>query len=97
MRGEVRKECGLLERGVATRRRALEETLDEQRQILEALAERGQPDLDDGEAIEQVGAKRLRVDLGAQVAVRRRDHANVGGTIRVRAEALDLAALEGAQ
>ncbi len=47
--------------------------------------------------MEQVGAKAPALDLALEVAVRRGDHANVDAVEAVGADALDLAALQGAQ
>ena len=74
-----------------------EDAVDEERQIGGALAQRGQPDLDDREPVEQIGAEALRVDLGAEIAIGRGDDADVDRQVVVAADTTDLAALERAQ
>ena len=54
-----------------------EQVLDEQRHVAGALAQRRQRELDDREPVVEVGAERAAVDLGAQIAVGRRDDAQV--------------------
>ena len=71
--------------------------LDEERDVFAALAQGGDRELCDGEAVEEVGAKRAAVDLGREIAVRRGDDADVGGDDLRRAETADLAGLDGAQ
>ena len=62
-----------------------EQVLDEQRDVARALAQRRQHDLHDREPEVEVRAERAAVDLGAQVAVGRRDDAHVAaGSCRVR-------------
>ncbi len=47
----------------------LEEELDEQRNVFEALGERGDTDLDGAEAVEEVFAEAAGENFGAQVAI----------------------------
>src|SRR5262249_7923790 len=65
--------------------------------VLRALPQRRQRNLHHGEPEVEIGAEAARVHLGAQVAVRRGDDAQVDGDELVRADAPDLAVLERAQ
>jgi hypothetical protein len=71
-----------------------QEVLDQQRDVLAALAQRRDRQLGDAQPVEQVGAERAAVDLGREVAVGGRDDADVGGDDLGRADAADLAGLE---
>ena len=70
---------------------------DQQRDVVGALAQRRQRDLEDGEPVVEIGAEPAAVDVGAQVAVGRGDHANVDGDARRAADPLHGPALEHAQ
>ena len=69
----------------------------EARDVLAALAHRRQLDVDDREPEVQILAERALVDLVAQIAVGRREHADVDLVRAIAADALDLALLEHAQ
>ena len=72
--------------------------VDEHRNVLAALAQRRHDDVNDVEAVEQVLAERALRDHVAQVAVGRRDHADVDdAAAAVGADLLQLAGLEEAQ
>ena len=75
----------------------LEEVLREMEHVAAALAERGHVDLHDVDAVVEVLAKALLVDLVLEVAVRRGDDARVERDLLVRANGADLALLERAQ
>jgi hypothetical protein len=81
-------------------RRALnfvDEESHEQRDVASALAQRGQRDRDDVEAVEQILAERPRRDLALQVPVGRRHEAHVDADRLDAADALELALLQHAQ
>src|SRR6185295_6345780 len=59
---------------------ALEEVGDEEGDVVDALAKGRDAEADDGEAVEEVGAKAALVDLACQVAVGGGDDAGVEGT-----------------
>jgi hypothetical protein len=71
--------------------------LDEEDDVVAALAEGGDGELGDAEAVEEVGAEGAAVDLGGEVAVGGGDDADVGGDDLGGAEAADLSGLDGAQ
>src|SRR5690606_20440412 len=74
-----------------------EEVLDEERDVPGALAERGQADGHDVEAVEEVLAERALSDELLEIAVGRGDEADVDVDGLDAADALELALLEGAQ
>jgi hypothetical protein len=55
-----------------------QEALREQHDVVAALAQRRQVDVDGVEAIQQVRSKPARGDLGVDVGIGRREHAHVG-------------------
>ena len=69
----------------------------ERGQILDALTQRGQAHLDDGDAVVEVGAEAPGGDLGAQILVGRADDARVDRDGRARADGHDLALLQHAE
>ena len=73
------------------------EGLDEQWNVVAALAQGRQSERHDVEPIVEVGAKRAAVDGSAQVLVGGRDHANVDARLIAPADALDHAVLDHAQ
>src|SRR2546422_10819192 len=75
----------------------IEEGVDELGQIVEALAQRREPELDSAQAIEQVRSEPTLVDELAQGLVRRGDDSNVDVDRPAAAHPLDLALLERAQ
>ena len=77
--------------------RLFEELAGERRDVLAALAERGQVDLDHGQTVVEVFAKRAFVDHLAEVAVGGGDDAHVDRDHLRPADALNLARLEHAQ
>jgi len=70
-----------------------EEMLDKKRNVLGALGEAGNAQLDGAEAVEKIFAKASGENFGAQIAIGGGDHANVDGADLGRADALDLAIL----
>ena len=77
---------------------AVEEKVDEQRNVVAAIAQRRHVDVDDVEPVEQVFAEQPLGDEIAQVLVRRRDHAHVHAAVgAVRADFLHVAGLEKPQ
>ena len=70
---------------------------DERRDVLRALAERGQLDAELRDAEVQVASERPGVHLANEVAARRGDDSHVDGAIRVRADRLDALLGERAQ
>ena len=70
--------------------------LDEERDIVGALAQRRNRERHDRQAIEEVEPKPATIDLGAQVAMRRRDDTNVDRKVAPTTEPAHLAALEHA-
>ena len=62
-----------------------------------AAPQRGQLDAADGEAEEEVVAEATGLHLAVEVAARGRDDAHVDAVPPARPDALDLAALDGAQ
>src|SRR2546422_1572401 len=94
-----------LQRVVGQRRRRpgqsepgpIEEGVDELGQIVEALAQRREPELDSAQAIEQVRSEPTLVDELAQGLVRRGDDSNVDVDRPAAPDPLDLALLERAQ
>ncbi len=56
-----------------------DDVLDEQRNILAALRQAGQPEMNDADPIVQVFAKRPRTHQVGQVFVRGRHHAHIDG------------------
>ena len=76
--------------------RTLQEVLDEERHVLPALAERRQPDLDDGQPVVEILAEAARRHLVAEVAVGRGDDAHVH-VAHVGAAPAHLALLQDAQ
>src|SRR5690606_30944220 len=69
----------------------------EEQDVLAALAQRRQVDVDRVEPIQEICAETAGVDLRLQVGVRRREHAHVDLQRARRAETLELAFLEHAQ
>ena len=67
------------------------------RHVLEPLAQRRQADRHDVEAVEEILAEAALVDQRAQVLVRRRDDADVGGLQLAPADAGELALLQDAE
>src|SRR5581483_11351972 len=74
-----------------------EEVAGEERDVARALAERRDPELEDGEAEEEVVAELAALDERAEVAVRRRDDAHVDAPHAPAPEAAHLAFLEDAE
>ena len=74
-----------------------EEMLDEERNVLRALGEAGNAQLDRAEAVEKIFAEASGENFGAQIAIRCGDHSNVNGADFGRADALDLAILNYAE
>ena len=74
-----------------------EEVLREQRQILAAVAQRRQPDLDRVQAEQQVLPEPAGADLVVQLGVGRRDDPDVDAPRARRSEPLELAGLDDAQ
>ena len=62
-----------------------------------ALAQRRHRERDDGEAVEQIEPKAAAVDLGAKIAMSRRDDADVDGDLGAATEPSHPAALEHAE
>ena len=75
----------------------LHEQARQRRDVVAALAQRRDADLDDVEAIEQVAAEAAGGHLDAQVAVGRGEHLDVDAARLERADAVDLSELEDAQ
>ena len=78
-------------------REALDEMLDQHRDVLAPLAQRRHLDRNDVEAIEQILAKLAVGDQLAQVAVGGGNHAHVDALRALGAERLELALLQHAQ
>src|SRR5262249_18390077 len=76
---------------------ATQEVGDEKRDVLPALAERRHRDLDHADAVEEVAAEPPEPDLLLEIAVRRRDEADVDLAPAVGADALHHAVLQHAQ
>src|SRR5918996_2446030 len=74
-----------------------QEVLDKRRDVLLALAERGHVDVDHVQPVVEVLAELPVVNPLGEVAVRRRDHADVDLDRHVRSDPLELALLENAQ
>src|SRR5262249_34924190 len=74
-----------------------QQVLDQRADVLRAIAQRRQPERDDVQAEEEVLAKPSRTHLGLEVAVRRRDDADVDGLRAIAAEALEPVLLEEAE
>ena len=70
---------------------------DQRIDVLGPIAQRRDLDARDRQAEVQVGAKRPLVDLGAQIAVRRRDDADIDLDVFLAAEAAKRAAFEHAE
>ena len=85
----------LLER--SPRAELAREVLDEQQDVLAALAQRRQAQHDDREPVVEVEAEPAVVDLGAEVAVGRGDHARVELELGRAADAAKPPALEHAE
>src|SRR5262249_27782556 len=77
--------------------RAVEEVLDQERDVLEPIAQGWHHEAHHGEPIEEVRAEAARLDLVAEVPVRRRNDAYVDLVGLVAADAAHRAALEDAQ
>ena len=75
----------------------VDQEVDQQRDVLLAVAERGHPDGKDAEAVVEVFAECLVADGLEQVAVGGRQHAHVGLDRGGPADAVELALLEDAQ
>ena len=82
---------------VAVAAHGLDEVLDQERQILETLAQRRHLDRKHVEAVEQVLAERALEDRVLEVAMRGRDDAHVAAHAAVAADALVGALLQHAQ
>ena len=74
-----------------------EEVLDQERDVLGALAERRHREHHDRDAVVEVEAEAPVVDLGAQIAVRRGDEAHVDRDLVPSADAAEPAPLERAE
>ena len=75
-----------------------EEVIHERRDVVGALAQRRRADMDDPEPVEEVFAELSLPHALSEVAVRRRDDADIGvGTEIVGADGLNFAALEKSQ
>src|SRR5690606_14964020 len=83
-------------RGLAARR-GREDVIDEQRQIVLALAQRRHVNARDREPVVQVLAEPAAVDLDAEVAIRRGDDADIDLDGLRTADAANLLALEHAE
>src|SRR6185369_12161461 len=88
---------GDLEPLAATVRVHPKEVLDEEGDVLRALAQRGHVNLDDGNAVVEVFPEPASLDLLPEVLVRGRDHPDVGLDVAVGADSTELAGLERAQ
>jgi len=75
----------------------LQEELREQKDVTGARAQRRDRNRDDVDAIEQILAEPLLLDLGLEIAVRRGDDARFERNFLVAADGADLALLEDAQ
>ena len=75
----------------------LEEVLREQQDVAGACAQRRHRDRDDVDAVEQVLAEPLLLDLGLEIAVGRGDDARLERHLVVAADRAHLALLEHAQ
>jgi hypothetical protein len=84
------------DRGVAVAE-GVEDRVDQHRDVTGALAQRRQADDEHREPVVEVGAEAVRVDLGVEVTVARGDDPDVDGTALGAADALDLAAIDGAE
>ena len=73
------------------------EVLDQHRYVLDAFAKRRQVDRDHVQAIEQIVLESTLVHELTEVAIGRRDHANLHTLRPLRAERLDFAFLQHAQ
>jgi hypothetical protein len=71
--------------------------LDQRGDVFGALAQRRHGQCHHRHPVEQIESEHRRVDLGAQVAVRRRDEPNVDRDVVFAAHAADAAALERAE
>ena len=76
---------------------AIEEVLDEQRNVVGALAQRRQPDGNDVQAVEEILAERAVLRHPREVGVGGRDHAHVDARGERLAEPLELALLQDPQ
>ena len=74
-----------------------EEVLDQRRDVVAPRAQRRQLDVDDVQAIEEIGAEAAVAHLGLEVAVGGGDQPDVDRDRSARAERRDLALLDGAQ
>ena len=75
---------------------AREEVLGEERNVVEALAQRWHLDVDHAEPVVEVLAERAVLDRLLEAAVGRRDHARVDAQRGRAADRLDLAVLQRA-
>ena len=75
----------------------LQEVLREQQDVAGARAQRRHRNRDDVDAVEQILAEPLLLDLGLEVAVGRGDDARLERHLLVAADRADLALLEDAQ
>ena len=82
--------------GMAPHRLA-QQVLDQQRDVLAALAQRRHDDMDDVEPVQQVVAEAALADERLEVAVGGGDHARAGAAHGAGAERAELAAVEHAQ
>ena len=78
-------------------REAVDEVIDQERQVLEPLAQRRRADRDHVEAVVEVLAEAPGLDLLREVAIGGGDHAHVDLDGRRGAHRLDLAVLQHAQ
>src|SRR5882724_10336854 len=84
-------------RALQARRGRGEEVLDQERQVLDPLAQRRQQDRDDVQPVVQVLAEAPRLHLGLEVLVGGREDAHVDLQGAVAADPLELALLQDAQ
>src|SRR5687768_6772011 len=84
-----------IDRSVVTR--FTEEVLDEERHVFGAIAQRRKREHHDREAVVEIEPERARVDLRAQIAVRRGDHAHVDVDLLASAYAAEATALENTE
>src|SRR5690606_34801143 len=76
---------------------ASEEMSGEKRDVLASVPKRRHSHGEDGQAMEEVGAKPALFHLGRKISIRRGDHANVHSMGAIRSDSLDLALLERAK
>jgi hypothetical protein len=76
---------------------AAQHVFDEQREVAEALAQRRELHLDDGEPVVEIGTEALPLHLRAQAAIGGGDDPHVERLVLRRTDGLGLAPLQGAQ